>query len=136
MTLRIIGEIMADKIALAPCNGMSPNGLVSRVAVGDCRNENENVISICMGSTSADIEGKNDEMLKKYPIVAVNGCPNGCVNKILKNRGIDVAGTIAVNEILEDVEVSARDPFRLDSEAEECVKIIKEELNKTIEGLL
>lgn len=131
-----ICDEMRDKIALAPCNGMSPNGLVSRVAVGDCRNENENVISICMGSTSADIEGKNDEMLKKYPIVAVNGCPNGCVNKILKNRGIDVAGTIAVNEILEDVEVSARDPFRLDSEAEECVKIIKEELNKTIEGLL
>ncbi|MBE6502148.1 MAG: zinc-binding protein [Methanobrevibacter thaueri] len=123
---------MVEKIALAPCNGMSPNGLVSRVAVGDCRKENENVISICMGSTSADIEGKNDEMLKKYPIVAVNGCPNGCVNKILKNKGIDVAGTIAVNEILDGLEVSAKDPFRLDSEAEECVKIITEELNKTI----
>ena len=51
---------MVDKIALAPCNGMSPNGLVSRVAVGDCRNENENVISICMGSTSADIDGRQE----------------------------------------------------------------------------
>lgn len=124
---------MDKKIALAPCNGMSANGLVSRVAVGDCRNANENVISICMGSTSADIEGKNDEMLKKYPVVAINGCANGCVNKILKNKGIDVAGTIAVNEVLEDYEVSAKDPFRLDSEAEECVKIIVGELNKTIE---
>ena len=110
---------MVNKIALAPCNGMSPNGLVSRVAVGDCRKENENVISIW-----------------KYPIVAVNGCPNGCVNKILENKGIDVAGTIAVNEILEGLQVSAKDPFRLDSEAEECVKIITEELNKTIEKLL
>ena len=127
---------MIEKVALAPCNGMSPNGLVSRVAVGDCRNDNENVISICMGSTSADVEGKNDGMLKKYPIVAVNGCPNGCVNKILKNKGIDVADTIAVNEILDGFEVSARDPFRLDDEAEECVKIIKEELIKTIERLL
>lgn len=127
---------MAERIALAPCNGMSPNGLVSRVAVGDCRKENENVISICMGSTSADIEGRNDEMLKKYPIVAVNGCPNGCVIKILKNKGIDVSGTIAVNEILDDLEVSAKDPFRLDSEAEECVKIITEELNKIIVKIL
>ena len=127
---------MEDKIALAPCNGMSPNGLVSRVAVGDCRKVNEHAISICMGSTSADIEGKNDKMLKKYPIVAVNGCPNGCVNKILKNKGIDVADTVAVNEILDGFEVSAKDPFRLDGEAEECVKIIKEELNKTIERLL
>ena len=127
---------MAEKIALAPCNGMSANGLVSRVAVGDCRNENDDVISICMGSTSADIEGRNNDMLRKYPIVAVNGCPNGCVNKILKNKGIDVTDTIAVNEILDDYEVSARDPFRLDSEAEECVKIIKEELSKTIQKLL
>ena len=127
---------MIKKVALAPCNGMSPNGLVSRVAVGDCRNDNENVISICMGSTSADVEGKNDGMLKKYPIVAVNGCPNGCVNKILKNKGIDVADTIAVNEILDGFEVSARDPFRLDDEAEECVKIIKEELSKVIDEIL
>ena len=127
---------MENKIALAPCNGMSANGLVSRVAVGDCRKENENVISICMGSTSADIEGKNDDMLKKYPIVAVNGCPNGCVNKILENKGIDVASVIAVNEILENYEVSAKDPFRLDSEAEECVKIITEKLNKLIGDLI
>ena len=61
---------MVEKIALASCNGMSPNGLVSRVAVGVCKKENENIISICMGSTSADIEGKNNPMLKKeikYP---------------------------------------------------------------------
>ena len=127
---------MDEKVALAPCNGMSANGLVSRVAVGDCRKQNSNIISICMGSTSADIEGKNNEMLKKHPIVAVNGCPNGCVNRILENKGIDVADTIAVDEILSDCEVSAKDPFRLDSEAEECVKIIVNELNKTVEKLL
>ena len=127
---------MVDKVALAPCNGMSANGLVSRVAVGDCRKQNDDVISICMGSTSADIEGRNDEMLRKYPIVAVNGCPNTCVNKILENKGIDVSGTVAVNEDLKDYQVSAKDPFRLDDEAEECVRIITEELNKTIAELL
>ena len=127
---------MVDKVALAPCNGMRANGLVSRVAVGDCRKQNDDVISICMGSTSADIEGRNDEMLRKYPIVAVNGCPNACVNKILENKGIDVSGTVAVNEVLKDYQVSAKDPFRLDDEAEECVRIITEELNKTIAELL
>ena len=127
---------MVDKVALAPCNGMSANGLVSRVAVGDCRKQNDDVISICMGSTSADIEGRNDEMLRKYPIVAVNGCPNACVNKILENKGIDVSGTVAVNEVLKDYQVSAKDPFRLDDEAKECVRIITEELNKTIAELL
>ena len=123
---------MAEKIALAPCNGMSANGLVSRVAVGDCREEHENVISICMGSTSADIEGKNNEALKKYPIIAVNGCSNNCVNTILENKGIEVFKTVNTGDVLENYDVSAKDPFRLDEEAEECVKIIKKELEKSI----
>lgn len=61
-------------------------------------------------------------MLKKYPIVAVNGCPNGCVNKILKNKGIDLVGTVAVNEILDGYELSAKDPFRLDDEPRNALK--------------
>ncbi|WP_461463356.1 putative zinc-binding protein [Methanobrevibacter sp.] len=124
---------MTEKIALASCNGMSPNGLVSRVAVGDCKKENENIISICMGSTSADIEGKNDPMLKKYPIIAINGCSNNCVNKILKNKGIIVKQTIEVGKILEPHNISSKDPFRLDDEGEKCVEIIKEEINKRID---
>lgn len=123
---------MAEKIALAPCNGMSPNGLVSRVAVGDCRKENENVISICMGSTSADIKGKNNEMLKKYPIIAVNGCSGACVNKILENKCVDVAKTIVAGEILENFDISTKDAFRLDDDGEMCVEIIKNELNRFV----
>lgn len=126
---------MVDKIALASCNGMSPNGLVSRVAVGDCRKENDNVISICMGSISADISGKNNEMLKKYPIIAVNGCDGGCVNQILENKGIDVDETLGVGDVLANYDVSNDDPFRLDDGGEKCVKIIKEKLNEIIKEI-
>ena len=126
---------MVDKIALASCNGMSPNGLVSRVAVGDCRKENDNVISICMGSISADISGKNNDILKKYPIVAVNGCDGACVNQILENKGIGVAETLGVGDVLANYDVSNDDPFRLDDDGEKCVKIIKEKLNVIIKGM-
>lgn len=126
--------IMAGKIALASCNGMSANGLVSHVAVGDCKKENPNVISICMGSTSADTEGKNDEMLKKFPIIVINGCDNACVNKILSNRGIEVSKTIGVGDVLKEHNAFATDPFRLDSEGERCVEIIKNKINEEIEG--
>ena len=125
---------MAEKIALASCNGMSANGLVSRVAVGDCKKENPNVISICMGSTSADTEGQNDEMLKKFPIIAINGCDNACVNKILSNRGIEVSKTLGVGDVLKEHKAFATDPFRLDSEGERCVEIIKNKINEEIEG--
>ena len=125
---------MAEKIALASCNGMSANGLVSRVAVGDCKKENPNVISICIGSTSADTEGQNDEMLKKFPIIAINGCDNACVNKILSNRGIEVSKTLGVGDVLKEHKAFATDPFRLDSEGERCVEIIKNKINEEIEG--
>lgn len=126
---------MADKIALAPCNGMSPNGLVSRVAVGDCREEHDDVISICMGSTSADIDGKNNEMLKKCPIIAVNGCDGACVNKILENKGINVFKTVSVGEILENFSIESKDSFRLDNDGEKSVEILKNELNKVISNI-
>lgn len=126
---------MSEKIALASCNGMSPNGLVSRVAVGDCRKENENVVSICMGSTSADVEGQNNNMLKKYPIIAINGCKGGCVNKILNNKGIDVSKTIDVGDTLKKHEISSKDPFRLDDEGERCVEIIRNKINEELDKI-
>lgn len=126
---------MVDKIALASCNGMSANGLVSRVAVGDCKKENENVISICMGSTSADVEGLNDSMLKKFSIIAINGCNNGCVNKILNNKGIEVSRTIGVGDVLKENGAFSTDPFRLDDEGEKCVEIIKNRINDEIKTI-
>ena len=123
---------MDKKIALAPCNGMSPNGLVSRVAVGDFKKENDELISICMGSTSADLENKNTPLLKKYPIIAINGCKNNCVNTILENKDIELYKSINVTDILENHDVRARDPYILDSEAEECVKIVKKELENSL----
>ncbi len=126
---------MTEKIALASCNGMSPNGLVSRVAVGDCKKENKNLISICMGSASADIEGSNNEMLKKYPIIAINGCSGECVNKILNNKEIAVFKTINVGESLKEHMISSKDPFRLDDEGEKCVEIIKNKINDEIKDI-
>ena len=127
---------MNEKVALASCNGMSPNGLVSRVAVGDAKKEDENIISICMGSTSADIKGENNAMLKKYPIISINGCNGECVNKILENRDIKVKKSINVGRVLENFEVRAKDPFRLDEESEECVKIIKNEILSEVDEII
>ena len=127
---------MVDKVALAACSGMSPNGLVSRVACGDCRKNNKQVISICMGSTAADIEGLNNEKIKQFPIIAVNGCDGGCVNKILKSKGIDATATVAVYKILEEYELVANDAFRLDELGEKCVDKIKEEIETKINKIL
>lgn len=46
-----------------------------------------------------------------------------------------IAGTVAVNEILKDYDVSAKDPFRLMMKLKSVLKIIVEKLNKTIHDL-
>ena len=88
-----------------------------------------------MGSRAADNSGKNNEMIKKYPIIAVNGCDGGCVNQILENKCIDVAETLGVGDVLANYDVSNDDPFRLDDEGEKCVKIIKEKLKVIIKEI-
>ena len=145
----LVGKINVDeepelasryRVISIPTLLVMKDGQVVHQAVGarpknqilDLKKENDNLISICMGSTSADIENRNTPMLKKYPIIAVNGCKNNCVNTILENKGVDVFKTINAADVLENYSVSANDPFRLDDEAEECVKIIKKELTNTI----
>lgn len=115
---------MVEKISVAACSGLSANGLVSRVACGDCRKSNDGIVSICMASTAANKEEFNNEILKKYPIIAVNGCDGSCVNKILKDKRVDVTKTIDVKNVLDETKFSANDPYRLDEEGEICVKII------------
>jgi len=121
-------------VALAACSGMSPYGLVSRVASTDTVSETENTISICMGATSADRQGFRD-LIRKYPILAINGCENNCVNKILKQKGVEVAKTINVKEELEKTGYEPHNVSRLDDEDEICVEIIKEKAKEKLKEI-
>ncbi|MDD2644400.1 MAG: putative zinc-binding protein [Methanobacteriaceae archaeon] len=126
---------MTKKVAVAACSGMSPNGLITRVSCDDTNKENPQVISICMGATSGERTGFRD-LIKKYPIIAVNGCDGSCVNSILKQRNVDVIDSINVNEELSKTEYHANDTSRLDNDGEICVDIIKNILNKKIVKIL
>jgi len=119
------------KIALAACSGMSPVGLVSRVAAADTREENENVISICMGATSADREGFRG-LINKYPIIAINGCEGECVNKILAQRDVQPVKTINVLGELNQEGLKPTDVSRLDEEGERCVLVINKKIKEAI----
>ena len=88
------------------------------------------------GSTAADIEGLNNKKIEQFPIIAVNGCDGGCVNKILKSKGIDVEDTVEVYKVLEKSDLIANDAFRLDEIGEKCVNKIKEEIETKINIIL
>ena len=119
------------KYALAPCSGMSPYGLITRAASVDTVKEHDNFISICMGATSADREGFK-ELIRKYPIIAINGCEGSCVNKILEQKGVKVAKTINVLEELNSENLKPTNAVRLDDESEKCVDIVKKRVKEIL----
>lgn len=123
---------MEEKISIASCSGMSALGLIGRATCNDLATENENILSICITATSADNE-KFTELIKKYPILSINGCSDACVDKILKTKGVEVQKTVNIDKIFEAEDMETKDPSRLDNEGEEAVKklkvIIKEEID-------
>lgn len=119
------------KVALAACSGMSPYGLVARVASADTVKETDNTISICMGATSADREGFRN-LIKKYPIIALSGCDGDCTAKILEQKGVKPAENINIMEELNDAGLKPTDVCRMDENGELCVKHMKEKIKKEV----
>ena len=122
-----------EKIAVSPCTGMSPYGLVARVACSDTVNETESIISICITATSADKEGFRN-LIKKYPVIAVNGCENTCVDKILQQKGVKTAKTLNIMELLNEEGLKPSDVARLSEEDEKCVEAVKKKIKELLDN--
>ncbi|MGF7117444.1 putative zinc-binding protein [Methanobacterium oryzae] len=120
------------KIAVSPCTGMSPYGLVARAACADTVNENEDVISICITATSAESGGYKN-LIKKYPIIAINGCQNACVGKILAQKGVKTSKNLDIMELLNEEGLQPSDVARLSEEDEKCVEAVKKKIKKLLE---
>ena len=123
--------MVEEKISLAACNGMSATGLISRVAVADLIDEDEMLISICITATSTD-KPAFVKLIKKYPVLGVNGCNNNCVGHILS---VDIVGDIDVLSELNDVHCHPKNVARLDEVGEEAVDIIKNKIYEKIRNL-
>ncbi|WP_048190527.1 putative zinc-binding protein [Methanobacterium sp. SMA-27] len=120
-----------NKIAIAACSGMSPYGLVSRVASSDTVAETDNTISICMGATSADRDGFRN-LIKKYPIIALSGCDGNCTQKILEQKGVKPVKNIIVMDELNKKDLKPTDVSRLDDNGEICVEYMKNKIKKEL----
>ncbi|MFZ0442262.1 MAG: putative zinc-binding protein [Methanobacterium sp.] len=120
-----------NKIALAACSGMSPYGLVSRITSADVVSETDNTISICMGATSADKDGFQN-LIKKYPIIAISGCDGDCTQKILEQKGVKPIQNINVMEELNKKDLKPTDVSRLDDNGEICVEYMKNKIKQDL----
>ena len=122
------------KVALAACSGMSPYGLIARVTSADTVDQTDDTISICMGATAADRDGFRN-LIRKYPIIAINGCEGDCTIKILEQKGVKPVQTINVQEELNQTDLKPNDVCRLDEEGEKCVEHMKNVIKKLIKEI-
>ncbi len=122
-----------EKIAVSPCTGMSPYGLVARVACLDTVDETENTLSICITATSADKEGFKN-LIKKYPIITVNGCESACVDKILQQKGVKATRTLNIMELLNEEGLKPSDVARLSENDEKCVEAVKKKIKVLLDS--
>lgn len=121
---------MKDKVSLASCNEMSNFGLICRAVVSDLSQSQDSISSICITSTAAD--DKTSKIIERYPIIALNGCSNECVNKILKNKGVKVAKTIDVMDYSNKNNLKPGEVARLGEEGEKTVQKLKKHVLKEI----
>jgi len=121
---------MKDKVSLAACSGMSNFGLICRAVASDLSESNDNINSICITSTAAD--DKTPKVIGKYPIIAINGCSNECVNKILKKKEIKVAKTIDASDYANKNNLEPGEVARLGETGEKTVKKLKKHVLKEI----
>ncbi len=116
-------NIEQKKAALAACSGMSANGLITRVACSDTVKNSKNIISICIGATSADKEGFR-KLIMKYPIIVVNGCEAACVDNILEGKGVKSAESLNIMGLLNEEKLRPTKVSRLNDEGEKSVEAV------------
>ena len=121
---------MKDRISIAACTGMSNFGLISRAVASDLSVSENNINSICITSTAANDE--ISKIIEKYPIVALNGCSNECVNKVLRNKKIKVDKTIDAMDYANKNNLKPGEVARLGENGEKTVEKLKKHLLKEI----
>ena len=121
---------MKDNVSIAPCSGMSAFGFITRVVASDLSESEDNISSICIPSTASDVQ--NPKIIGKYPIIALNGCSNECVNKILKTKGLKVAKTIDTMGFAKEHALKPGEVARLGENGEKTVKKLKKHVLKEI----
>jgi len=72
-------------------------------------------------------------LIKKYPIIAVNRCENECVDKILEQKGVKTAKTLDIMKLLNEENLKPTDIARISAEDEKCVEIVKKKIKELLE---
>lgn len=125
---------MNDKIALVSCSGLSPLGLVVRVASVELALENDNIVVACITEYSAQ-PNNCSPILDDAKIVTITGCGDDCASVILKEKDVDSIKNISADSVVKIYDLNPLDPVRLDDDGEKAASVLKKYILKELENI-
>ena len=131
-------SIRGDKLAIISCAGTDKAlGSVARACafkVVERLRPNETVL-ICIPPLVADVKPYS-ELIKKYPVILIDGCAERCATKIAAKNGAKLRGRVFIPQSVQKHGLKPNTASDIGPEGEELAEKIAEEIAVQIDKLL
>ena len=131
-------SMRGDKVAIISCAGMDKAlGSVARACafkVVERLRPNETLL-ICIPPLVADVKPYS-ELIKKYPVILIDGCAERCATKIAAKNGAKMRGRVFIPQSVQKHGLKPNTASDMGPEGEELAEKIAEEIAVQIDKLL
>jgi len=133
-------SVEKPKVAIIACAGMDKAlGSVARTTafIVTEKLRPDNTLLVCIPPLVADVK-PNAELIKKYPVVTIDGCAERCATKIVAKAGARIRGRIFVPQSAQTYNLKPNTASDIGQEGEKLAEKIAEEtavlVSKLCEG--
>jgi len=131
-------SMRGDKVAIISCAGMDKAlGSVARACalkVVERLRPNETVL-ICIPPLVADVKPYS-ELIKKYPVILIDGCAERCATKIAAKNGAKMRGRVFIPQSVQKYGLKPNTASDIGPEGEKLAEKIAEEIAVQVDKLL
>lgn len=131
-------QMEGNKVAIISCAGMDKAlGSVARACafkVIERLRPNETVL-ICIPPLVADVKPYS-ELIKKHPVILIDGCAERCATKIAAKNGAKIRGRVFIPQSIQKYGLKPDTASDIGPEGEKLAEKIAEEIAVQIDKLL
>ena len=126
------------KVAVVACAGMDkPLGSVTRaIALKVVKNlKQDSAVLVCLPPLVAGVN-PHSELIKKYPVITVDGCSERCATKIVAKSGGKIRGRVFIPQSIQKFGLKPKAVADIGVDGEKLAEKIAEETALLIDRIL
>ena len=126
------------KVAVVACAGMDkPLGSVTRaIALKVVKNlKQDSAVLVCLPPLVAGVN-PHSELIKKYPVITVDGCSERCATKIVAKSGGKIRGRVFIPQSIQKFGLKPKAVADIGVDGEKLAEKIAEETALLIDKIL